>query len=189
MIKTTVFWEKYFKELKAIDSINILFIGKDPYPKGPNGIPFCKDNIEDLRKPNCSGKYLLYSLGINVDKEIRSPLDIFFDLLKRNKIGCINASYFPFKKKERTNKKIEYSESLNSQLFGKSKQIIVAKSAIEILKKYKNYEELKDNIIEVYHPDHRNSINQHKIVRDDWNAIYSKFNGLNILLEKKINLK
>jgi len=175
----------YFNALIAIDFINILFIGKDPYPSNPNGIPFCKDNIKDLIKPNCSGKHLLFSLGINVETETKEPNDIFFNLLEKQKIGFVNASYYPIKKGLSNLKEIESSELLNANFFYKSKKIVAVNSSMAILKKYKKYEAIKDKIIRVYHPDYRNRISQHKTVRDAWNSVYSRQNGLQIMLENE----
>ncbi len=167
--------KKYYKELLEINTINILIIGKDPYPTSPNGIPFCKDDINDLKKSNCSGKYLLFGLGIDLDKETRNPEDIFFNLLRKDKIGFINSSYFFLGKRKITSNEIEYSESINKPILKKSQIIVATKSSLKILKEYNK---LPDNIIEISHPDNRNKNSRYEKVRNSWSAIYSKLNGL-----------
>jgi hypothetical protein len=69
------------KEYKTIidntESFELAIMGKDPYPQDLIGIPFCKETWSDLRRDNCSGYYVLKSLGINFDK-----VEAYFDFPK-----------------------------------------------------------------------------------------------------------
>ena len=44
--------EEYYKKLKQSNSIEILFVGQDPFPDKSNmdGIAFCKAEIDDMKK-------------------------------------------------------------------------------------------------------------------------------------------
>lgn len=162
--------QEYFDSLIMVDKIKILIVGRDPYPKGSMGIPFCKDDIKELRKHNCSGKYLLKGLGIDIDNEKRESNDIFFDLLKTKSVGFVNASYFYIGTEKPKRYQVKYSNLLNQQIFKKSEFVVMTNSAEKLLKTrdkkittgYKPIEvsenkmPIKKNWIPVCHPDFRN---------------------------------
>lgn len=163
--------QKYFDNLIMTDKIRILIIGRDPYPNGSMGIPFCKDEIGDLRKHNCSGKYLLKGLGVDIDNETRNPNDIFFDLLKTKSVGFVNASYFFIGTGKPKRYQVKFSNLINQQIFRKSEFIIMTNSAEKLLRTrdkkiidgYKPIDDIeikmpiKNNWGTVCHPDFRNA--------------------------------
>ena len=162
--------QDYFDSLIMADKIKILIIGRDPYPKGSMGIPFCKDDIKELRKHNCSGKYLLKGLGVDIDSDKREPNEIFFDLLKTKSVGFVNASYFYIGTEKPKRYQVKYSNLVNQQIFKKSEFVIMTNSAEKLLKTrdkkivtgYNPIDEIeikmpiKKNWITVCHPDFRN---------------------------------
>lgn len=162
--------QEYFDSLIMADNIRILIVGRDPYPNGSMGIPFCKNEINDLRKHNCSGKYLLKGLGVDIDSETRNPNDIFFDLLKTKKVGFVNASYFYIGTVKPKRYQVKFSNLINQQIYKKSEFVILTNSAKKLLKTrdkkiidgYEPIDDIeikmpiKEDWLTVCHPDFRN---------------------------------
>jgi len=162
--------QEYFDSLIMADNIRILIVGRDPYPNGSMGIPFCKNEINDLRKHNCSGKYLLKGLGVDIDSETRNPNEIFFDLLKTKKVGFVNASYFYIGAEKPKRYQVKFSNLINQQIYKKSEFVILTNSAKKLLKTrdkkiidgYEPIDDIeikmpiKEDWLTVCHPDFRN---------------------------------
>lgn len=55
-------WDNYFNEvIRHKDNIKLVIIGQDPYPEGANGVPFCKDNLKNIK--STSGGLILQRIG------------------------------------------------------------------------------------------------------------------------------
>lgn len=76
---------RYCKIVKRSSSINLIVIGNTPYENDFNGIAFCKDLWKDLLDPQCSGRYLLCALGIDLQKVQKTikPVKLFMTLAKK----------------------------------------------------------------------------------------------------------
>ena len=57
-----------------------LILGNEEFPNQATGIAFCKESWTELTKKNCSGFYLLQSLGIKIDQARRKYPDGASDL-------------------------------------------------------------------------------------------------------------
>ena len=186
--------QEYFDSLIMADNIRILIIGRDPYPNGSMGIPFCKDDIDDLRKHNCSGKYLLKGLGVDIDNETRSPNDIFFDLLKTKSVGFVNASYFCIGTEKPKRYQVKFSNLINQQIYKKSEFVILTNSAKKLLRTrdkkiidgYNPIDDIeikmpiKENWLTVCHPDFRN------IKSKCHETLWGTYNGLIKFIDNRI---
>ncbi len=76
-------------------ALQLAIIGKDPFPSDPTGIPFCKPFWEQQLAWNCSGLYVLRSLGLDLDiiqDAHLTPISLFESLLAEG-IVFLNASY------------------------------------------------------------------------------------------------
>lgn len=86
---------EYSEYLKNIKSLKLCIVGQDRYPKGANGIAFCKNSFDEFFDFYCCGKDVLYSLGYSeemIRNKYSDPIELFFDLLSKG-IGFINISY------------------------------------------------------------------------------------------------
>ena len=182
---------KYFDSLLAHkEKLNIIFVGRDPYPNDSMGIPFCKNEINKLRKTNCSGRYLLRGFGVDIMEkkydDFQNTEDMFFSLLMDKGIGLVNASYFPISKKAEKYQ-IKLSSYLNNLLFSlEGPKVIMTKSAEVLFKMkekplesgYKLLETpsiqmpIKDTWSIVCHPDFRNSR------REDHKTFWQELDGI-----------
>lgn len=81
------------RRLALAEPIKLLIIGQDPYPSGATGIAFCKNSFEELFAKNCSGKYVLNSLGLHERNTRRfgDTRELFYYLLEKG-IAFINIS-------------------------------------------------------------------------------------------------
>lgn len=71
--------------VKKLQEIRLLVVGNKKYPSGAMGIAFCKSTWRDILATNCSGRYLLCALGVNLQKAQRTfclPEDLFKYLAK-----------------------------------------------------------------------------------------------------------
>lgn len=129
--------QKYFDSLLLKENINLLIVGRDPYPDEVNrtGIPFCTIDKKSLLDGRKSGKHLLKGLGTKVENDNQEAEQIFFKLLEEG-IGFVNASYFFIgKNKSPKDYQLQISNYLNHSIYQKSKCIVVTKSAHALLKK------------------------------------------------------
>ncbi len=172
----------YYGKLVNTKAIKLLFIGKDPYPTNPNGIPFCKPTIKELKDGRCSGRYLLNGLGINIDNysDTDNSIEIFYNLLDKKGIGFLNASYNPPPNKKLSEEDQKKFKAKNEIIIQKSNLVVTSIGAQKLLKQYLEQEEL-DKINIVCHPDVRNKSRNHK---ESYQRIWNTENGL--LLEYKL---
>ncbi len=117
--------ESYLEKVQNVQRLKLVVVGQDPYSFGGNGIAFCKNSFEDLFDGNCSGDYVLNSLGYTMDyakQTYANPVDMFLDLLNKG-IAFINMSAEHLKSKE-----IEYYRKFydyNSVFLSKAEKIVV----------------------------------------------------------------
>lgn len=69
-----------YKRLAIRKKAKYLILGNDKFPNQATGIAFCKESWTELTKKNCSGFYLLQSLGIKIDQARRKYPDGASDL-------------------------------------------------------------------------------------------------------------
>lgn len=125
--------EEYFSILLNEKMLKMVIVGKDPYPNNAYGIPFYKERPDILNK-NYSGYHLLYGLGIDVKLDDRDIKQIFYDLLNKDKIGFINASYYLLEKKKPNSFEKSLFKKLNNVIVNKAKIILTIKGAYKIQK-------------------------------------------------------
>lgn len=156
-------YKAYSNMLKEVPKINLLFIGKDPYPQNPIEIPFCKETFKELENGTCSGRYLLNGLGVDLAdfKKYTEPYALFFNLLMDKRIALINASYDKLNKTKLTEVQKRIFREKNSPIIEKADFVIASFGAKKVLKQYLN-EYLLKKINEVCHPDIRNKSKKHK---------------------------
>lgn len=75
---------EYLNTISSIVKFKLAIMGKDPYKLGANGIPFCKETWDEMKTETCSGKYVLESLGYDINE------------LKQNKDYIQPAHFFNF---------------------------------------------------------------------------------------------
>jgi len=117
--------DQYLKELDNIKTINVCIVGQDPYPKGANGIAFCKNEFKEFFDPFCCGKDVLESLGYDegwIRSNYDNPIELFLRLLGEG-IAFINVSRVPIGKA--TVSSFIEDQSYNNAFLEKSKNIIL----------------------------------------------------------------
>jgi hypothetical protein len=119
----------YLKRLGGIQSLSLCVVGQDRYPKGANGIAFCKNTFDEFFDHYCCGKEVLSSLGFS-EKFIRSnysdPIVLFHDLLQKG-IGFINISNELLD--HTTEKMFQEYQTYNTPFLQKSERIIILGSS------------------------------------------------------------
>lgn len=195
---------EYYEKLLKAKEINTLIVGKDPFPNGAMGIPFCKKTIKEQSDRRSSGYFVLNSLGIDLKKydEHTKPSAIFFKLLEECKIGFINASYYFLAKKTPSDFQIFVSSYINSSIFKKSKQILVTESALKILNAKTEYQKnfklnlddekllptkIDERFLRICHPAGNNYRKlEHKQVWQEYNGLSNNLKDTNWIREHRI---
>lgn len=174
-------YKAYSNLLKEVPKINLLFIGRDPYPRKAIQIPFCKETFNELKDGKCSGRYLLNGLGVDLDdfNKYREPYELFLDLLKDKRMAVINASYDKLNNNKLNEVQIKSFKEINTPIIKKADFVIASIGAKKILKQYLD-QNLFNKIIEVCHPDVRNKSKNHKELYEEiWttkSGLLKKFN-------------
>lgn len=164
--------QKYLKELSKKSKLKLCIIGQDIYPEDASGIAFCKNKFEQLLSYNCSGKYVLKSLGYDLDyfkneKKI-STEELFIELLNKG-ICFINISYellteIPIEQLEDSLSKFK---TFNKFFLEKSDNIVLLGKTTTLKLFNKNYSEYT-NFETLIHPSPRNKS------KLEWKEIYEK---------------
>lgn len=84
----------YLKDIPR-KNLHLAIMGKDPYPTDATGIPFCKPTWEQQLSQNCSGRFVLLSLGFNpgvLQQKYDTPIHLFEELREYG-IVFLNVSY------------------------------------------------------------------------------------------------
>jgi len=87
---------EYLEAIRHSD-IHLVIVGKDPFPKDPTGIPFCKSEWDAQVVRNGSGYFVLSALGFELSLDRLSaqklkPQELFLELAKAG-VVFLNASY------------------------------------------------------------------------------------------------
>jgi len=161
--------EAYKNILLTRQYVDLIIVGKDPYPTSAAGIPFCKESWKELLRVNCSGYHVLSALGVDLvaAKEKFSTPIILFEALAVEGIAFLNASYH-FLNSERIYKKhfcfIEMATAVNKLIIEKTKVCILCGQA----KVIKDYIPAQTDIFEVIHPDVQNR----KFNKNAWEQVW-----------------
>lgn len=146
----------YKRIIKKVKDVYLAIVGKAPYPQQPVGIPFCKETWKEIEAHNCSGLYVLRSLGISISKvkQNYTPVSLF-EKLARLGIVFLNVSYDlingPLRKKSHK-ESLRNALQINSPIFKKATHIILCGDA----KKNFWFGDNLENFKTVIHPDIRN---------------------------------
>lgn len=169
----TTFEVQYQSLIKEKKEIDFLFIGQDPYPKGANGVAFCKNSHYEFFQDDCCGNCVATSLGLTEERirtEYKNPKVLFFDLLLTRNIAFINVS-------NKLLSKLNEFELENAILNTKTENINALKKAKKIIllgkgkaRSYfeKYYSEFKYDIV-FLHP----SKNAKKDNEKEWNELWA----------------
>lgn len=118
-------------------ALQLAIIGKDPFPSDPTGIPFCKPSWEQQLAWNCSGLYVLRSLGlasIAIQTDYPTPA-LLFEFLRTKGIVFLNASYIPIDGKITQSRHIlqlRAAYELNKNIIKSAKSVIYCGEASKI---------------------------------------------------------
>jgi predicted ATPase len=115
----------YLKAVEKVEKLKLVLVGQDPYPKGANGIAFCKNTFDELFDPFCCGKEVLYSLGLSkeaVEGKYENPVALFYDLLAQG-IAFVNISSVLLV--HATEKSLSEDKVYNENFLSKTERIVV----------------------------------------------------------------
>ncbi len=90
----TVMSAHYLEDVPS-GPLQVAVVGKDPFPTAATQIPFCKPTWREQLAMNCSGRYVLASLGIKLSEAegvYERPQDLF-EALRSVGIVFLNASH------------------------------------------------------------------------------------------------
>jgi hypothetical protein len=161
-----------YVESIELKRVRLVIMGKDLYPKSATGIAFCKPDWPALMAENCSGRYVLQALGINLTVEGASgqppPHDLFKRLAQAG-VVFLNASYSEdvgerFTKALKLGALRDAYYDLNKPILTAAKTVIRCGEARRMDWALDSKEE-KRQFCDVVHPDKRNSYNSHTKVR------------------------
>jgi hypothetical protein len=164
---------RYFKT-QDDEAIQLAIVGKDPFPKRPTAIPFCKSNWDEQLKKECSGRHVLGSLGIDIE-DARKRYDVPEDLFKAlRKVGIVflNASYqfIEGSKLRRIHlEQLRRAHEVNLPFLKKAKTVILCGEA----KRLRWLPGMKEMGIAVIHPDERNRLSRYEQVKEKWEEFWS----------------
>lgn len=152
-------------------------VGKDPFPSGSVGIPFCKDTWREQKMDNCSGSHVMASLGIDLDEmssRLEAPRDLFYALAAKG-IAFLNASYHFLEAKGIPKKDYAYVEGalhVNVPLIKKSQTVILCGQA-RVLTDYV----CRKDMVEYIHPDTTNRATRRPLWDHAWrpNVLKERF--------------
>ncbi|MGB1117256.1 MAG: NERD domain-containing protein [Parvibaculales bacterium] len=124
------FAEKYYADAKNLSEIKVLIVGQDPYPKGGNGVAFCKNSHYELFQAGCSGGTVIKSLGLTeemVRRDYKNPTVLFHDLLDSRGICFVNISHRRLNSLtvEEIEEAVALAKMFNLELVQRAKQVIV----------------------------------------------------------------
>jgi hypothetical protein len=126
-VQSNLFADNYYASARALESIELLIIGQDPYPKGGNGVAFCKTSMYGLYEKDCCGGVVLESLGYSRKRAFDSYENsraMFLDLLKFKGICFTNINPRKLSLQEITNFPND-TISFNEELIKKAKKIVL----------------------------------------------------------------
>lgn len=165
---------QYQNLIKEKIEIDFLIIGQDPYPKGANGVAFCKNSHYEFFQDDCCGNCVTTSLGLTKEQikaDYKNPKVLFFDLLLTKGIGFINVSNKLLYKlnESELEKAILDTKTANLNALQKAKKIILLGRG-KTRGYFENfYSEFKSDYV-LLHP----SKNAKKNNENEWNDLWTK---------------
>lgn len=163
--------ENYLKIANAITRVKLVVVGKDPFPKAPTGIPFCKTSWAEQLKDNNSGYHVLKSVGVNLEYEKTNcnvPSDLFCNLARKG-VVFLNCSYHFLDTRRLSQKDYIYVEKalpVNEPIIRKADNVLLCGEAKILEKKIIGV----SCFHKVVHPD----IQNRKFRKDKWNFWWSE---------------
>lgn len=170
--------DKYLTHICNQPEIKLVIMGKDPFPKGATGIPFCKPSWEEQLNPTSSGFIVINSLGISrnhLEADFVTPTNCFFELASKG-IVFLNLSYSFIDgsiRKEKHQVELRKGFETNEKFLLRANKILLCGEANK-----NRWNGFDAEVDEVVHPDIRNGISRYERIRKDWLATWS-FNSLN----------
>ncbi|HCD1298759.1 hypothetical protein [Vibrio parahaemolyticus] len=82
----------YYEKALSTDSINLVILGRDPYPNGAVSIPFLKQSWSGIKKGSAGYNLFLSLFGCIPSEKYLTPQECAFALLEAG-IVLLNASY------------------------------------------------------------------------------------------------
>lgn len=171
-----------YLNLPSSNGIKLVIMGKDPYPRNPCYIPFCKPNWEDQLSDRYCGVAVLRSVGLNIEfvsTIFNKPIDLFLSLRQQG-IVFLNLSYkYVGKKITKVDNILDLIEAhtINEPILNLSDNVILCGEARKL--KWVHLFD-RDRYHCVVHPDPRNRRNPNRNSKWSmwWNqdAILNKFN-------------
>lgn len=155
--------------------LQLAIVGKDPFPTSATGIPFCKATWEEQLAKNCSGRYVLGSLGVALGEarvDYRTPEELFA-ALRDVGIVFLNASYKylgPTPIRRNHMPLLEQAHEVNTPILREANYVMYCGEAKKVrcwLDPVESAEQAKF----VIHPDVRNRNNPR--TRDEWKAAWA----------------
>ena len=116
---------EYLEAAEKVERFKLVVVGQDPYPKGANGIAFCKNTFDEFFDSYCCGKEVLYSLGYSKEAVVsknENPLELFYGLLAQG-IAFVNVSSVLLD--DATDLKLSADKVYNENFLSKTDQIVV----------------------------------------------------------------
>ena len=155
------------------ERIFLTIVGRDPFPQHATSIPFCKPDWEKQLAGNCSGRHVLWSLGIDTDAaqaQYATPEGLFM-ALRREGVVFLNASYklladYP---EERHIGLRREAHQRNLPLLTRARTVVLCGEA----KVIRSMVGMADLGIEVVHPADWCRNHAVQSVRDEWTKYWS----------------
>jgi uracil DNA glycosylase len=176
--------KKYLDEVANLHSVQLVIVGKDPYPNDATDIPFLKTRMDALFKPSCSGGIVLEAIGCNADflcekyKDDKEGTLKLFLALRDKGIVFLNAIYRTQNVGRKIRKRHDFNELMNAYsnynepVLQKAQHVIYCGEAKKVQQWVQGSPQVDDkNIHAVPHPDKRNSYSK----RDEVQAKYKKW--------------
>lgn len=172
---------EYQLKINELESVNLVVLGKDPYPTDPIGIPFMKGTWSEMDR-NSSGFHIFNSIfgGLPSSDKYESPKDYANYLLSQG-IVFLNCSYHYLKKEKLS--KIKHKNCLddagiiNIPILLKSQRIILCGKEVSSVMLASSIDNNK--FIEAPHPSRLSRTSK----KEDWDKIWGH-NQLSILIRK-----
>lgn len=180
--------KKYLDGVANLRSVQLVIVGKDPYPNDATDIPFLKTRMDALFKPNCSGGIVLEAIGCNADflcekykDDKEGTLKLFLSLRDKG-IVFLNAIYRtdPTEIGSRIGKARDLAalkeayEKYNEPVLQKAQHVIYCGEAKKVQQWVEGAPQVDDkNIHAVPHPDKRNSYSKHDEVQKKYKKWWS----------------
>ena len=177
--------DDYVKAINEAPKIWLVIMGKDPYPTAPQGIPFVKSTWEEMLNRNCSGRYVLESLGFPVSSlsaaeltgRYDEPRQLFLNLASSG-IVFLNLSYEIPDKDAKVSwdkmthlAKMEEADLINAPYCNVAWLVILCGQAKE---RWRLPSHAHTQSIETVHPSIQCSVHQEQRIKDGWHTWWSQ---------------